>query len=65
MIQKRAKLGKLSAVTRGGKELDKKNLRRYFKTEARKKLELLPSGIGGIGDIGILSGRVAQFGNKV
>jgi len=65
VIQKRANLGKSSAVTRGGKNLDTKNLRRYLKTEARRTVTLQPNATGVVGDTGLLSGRVAQFGNRM
>lgn len=65
VIQKRAELGKTSAVTRSGKNFDTKNLRRYLKTEARRTTTLQPILNGVATDTGLLSGRVAQFGNRM
>ena len=65
VIQKRAEAGKSSAVTRRGKTIDTKNLRRYLKKEARKNMDLQLNAIGGVGDIELFSSRVFQFGKKM
>ncbi|KAL6712976.1 hypothetical protein ACLMJK_009531 [Lecanora helva] len=65
LVQKRAELGKSSALVRGGHDVDKKNLRRYLKTEARRPIILEPSSVGTAEYLEFLSARIAQFGNRV
>lgn len=65
VIQTRAQLGKSSAITRGGQELDTKNLRRYLKTERRKAITLQPGAGEAPTDIDTFSGRITLSGNRI
>ena len=64
-IQKRAELGKASVITRGGKKVDTKNLRRYLKTEARRAVTLQPGTNTTTGDAVSLLGHSIPFGNRM
>lgn len=64
-IQKRAELGKASVVTRGGKNVDTKNLRRYLKTEARRAITLQPGTNVAAGDAISILGHSIPFGNRM
>lgn len=64
-IQKRAQLGKPSVVTRGGKNVDTKNLRRYLKTEARRAITLRPVARVTVGNASSLLGHSTPFGNRM
>ena len=64
-IQKRAELGKASVVTRGGKKVDTKNLRRYLKTEQRRAVTLQPGANTTAGDTISLLGHSIPFGNRM
>ena len=62
---KRAEMGKSSVVTRKGQNVDTKNLRRYFKTKARREITLQP-GVGGVArDANSLSTHLSLFGNRM
>ena len=65
VIQTRAQLGKSSVVTRGGHNVDTKNLRRYLKTEARRAVTLQPVAGGAVRDASSFSGHITQFGNTM
>lgn len=65
VIKSRAQLGKSSAITRNGQILETKNLRRYLKKEARRQMVLHPVPTQAHGSPHFLSGRVAQFGNRM
>ena len=64
-IQTRAQLGKASVITRGGKNVDTKNLRRYLKTEARRAVTLQPVARVTAGDAFSLLGHGIPFGNRM
>ena len=64
-IQRRAQLGKSSVVSRDGKKLDTKNLRRYLKTEARRAITLRPVAGVTAGDARSLLGYSIPFGNRM
>ena len=64
-IQKRAELGKASVVTRGGKNVDTRNLRRYLKTEGRRAVTLQPGASVTAGDAIALLGHSISFGNRM
>ena len=65
VIQTRAQLGKSSAITRGGQEIDTKNLRRYLKTEKRKAIILQPGAGEAVTDANTFSGRITLSGNRM
>ena len=64
-IQKRAELGKASVVTRHGKNVDTKNLRRYLKTEVRRAVTLQPGASFTAGDAISFLGHSISFGNRM
>ena len=64
-IQKRAELGKASVVTRGGKKVDTKNLRRYLKTEQRRAVTLRPGANTTARDAVSLLGHSIPVGNRM
>lgn len=65
VIRTRAQLGKSSAITRGGQNVDTKNLRRYLKTERRKAITLQPVAGGAVRDASSFSGHRTQSGNRM
>ena len=65
VMQKRAKIGKSSAIMRGGQDVDTKNIRRYLKTERRRAITLQPGAIPSMADISTFSGRITQSGNRM
>ena len=64
-IQKRAELGKASVITRDGKNVDTKNMRRYLKTEARRAVTLQPGASVAAGDAISILGHSIPFGNRM
>lgn len=65
VLQKRAQLGKASAMVRGGQDFDTTNLRRHLKTEGRRRITLQP-GVGEADTGGRpFSGRITLSGNRI